>query len=288
MPVIAAGPRVMARKLAAALLLASSVGLGGCYYDVDEVTGSIKPAPAAQPTTDADWRAYAEDWAQRYEASPGDKVASINYARALRALTRYDQAVAVMQSAAIKAPKDFDILGAYGKALADQGQLQQAADVLSRSYAPENPNWSNMSAQGSVADRLGDHVGAQDFYRSALKIAPNEPIILNNLGLSYMLNKQLAQAEATLRQAAAQPGADRRIHANLALVLSLEGRFAEAQKVSEGDLPQQAAAADVAAVRQMIVQPNSWRQIELSEGRKRAKPVEDGTPQAQTRIDPPG
>lgn len=286
MPVIAAGPRVMARKVATALLLGSFVALGGCYYDVDEVTGSINSAPTAAPATDTDWRAYAEDWGKRYDANPGDKVASINYARALRALTRYEQAVAVMQSAAVKAPKDYDVLGAYGKALADQGQLQQAADVLSRSYAPEEPNWSDMSAQGSVADRLGDHAGAQEFYRSALKIAPNEPSILNNLGLSYLLSKQLAQAEETLRQAASQPGGDKRIRANLALVLSLQGKFAESQKISEADLQQAAAAANVAAVRQMIVQPNSWRQIELSEGRQHAKPVEKATTEVQTSATP--
>ena len=29
-----------------------------------------------------------------------------------------------------------------------------------------------MSVQGSVADRLGDHEGAQKFYTDALKIAP--------------------------------------------------------------------------------------------------------------------
>jgi Flp pilus assembly protein TadD len=282
MPSIAARPRVVARKFVAALLLQSCLALGGCYYDSDDVTGSIKSAPTAVPTNDAELRTYADECGKRYDANPGDKVASINYARALRALSRYDQAVAVMQSAAVKAPKDFEVLGAYGKALADAGQLQQAADVLSRSYVPENPDWSNMSAQGSVADRLGDHAVAQEFYRAALKIAPGEPSLLNNLGLSYLLNKQLPQAEDVLRQAAAKPTADRRVRGNLALALSLEGKFAEAEKVSQRDMTSEAAAANVAAIRRMIAQSNSWRQIEMS-----ARPAKEAPAQPQDPGGPP-
>jgi Flp pilus assembly protein TadD len=267
-------PRALARRATIALIFGSFVVLAGCRGS-DDVTGSIGGSPTALPTTDAELRAYADTWSKRYEANPGEKVASINYARALRALTRYSQAVAVMETAAVKAPKDFEILGAYGKALADAGQLQQAADVLSRSYAPEAPNSSYMSTQGVVADQLGDHAQAQDFYRSALKIAPNEPSILSNLGLSYALTKQLPLAETTLRRAVAQPSADRRVRDNLALVLSLEGKFADAQKISEGDMTPEAAAANVAAIRQMIAQSNSWREIEQSDAKRRSKPKKD-------------
>jgi len=40
------------------------------------------------PTDETRLRAYADDWGKRYDGNPGEKVASINYARALRALTR--------------------------------------------------------------------------------------------------------------------------------------------------------------------------------------------------------
>jgi Flp pilus assembly protein TadD len=282
MSLIVAGRRGVSRKRAIALLL-GCVALGGCYdLDSDDVTGAVNQTqqsnlPAA---SDSELRAYSQEWGKRYEANPGEKVASLNYARALRALTRYGQAVAVIQSAAVKAPKDYEILGAYGKALADAGQLQQAADVLSRSYAPEDPNWSNMSAQGVVADRLGDHEVAQEYYRSALKIAPNEPTILNNIGLSYMLVKKMPQAEEALRRAATQPGADYRVRDNLALVLSLEGKFVESEKLSKADISAEAAAANVAAIRQMISQPNSWSEIKKSDANVSAKPPKADPAQA--------
>jgi Flp pilus assembly protein TadD len=121
-----------ARFARAAVLLLALAALGGCR-DRGDVTGSIASASQTLPTSDAELRAYAENWGRKYDANPGEKYVSINYAKALRALTRYQQAAAVMQAAAVKAPSDMDVLGAYGKALADAGQLQQAADVLSRS-----------------------------------------------------------------------------------------------------------------------------------------------------------
>jgi len=113
------------------------------------------------------------------------------------------------------------VLGAYGKALADAGRLKEASTVLANAHTPERPNWSILSAQGSVADQLGDHKQAQNYYKAAIRMRPDEPSVMSNLGLSYALNKQLPQAEETLRDAANNPKADMRIRQNLALVLAL-------------------------------------------------------------------
>ena len=247
------------RAFAVLALAGASAPLGGCN-DFGDVTGSISGA-TAPPSDEAKLRAYAEECGRRYERNPGEKTASIEYARALRALTRYNEAVAVIQTAAIKSPKDFDVLGEYGKALADAGQLAQAKDVLSRAYTPDDPKWDVMSVQGSVADRLGDHASAMTFYRDALKIAPGEPSVLTNMGLSFALNKQLPEAEKALRQAVASPKADARMRGDLALVLALQGKFAEAEQVGRTDLSAQAAHANVEAIRLMIAQSDSWREL---------------------------
>src|ERR1700727_2408320 len=114
---------VLLRALFVAALTAVATPLAGCH-DFGDVTGSI-PASGSQPTDEARLRAYADELGKRYDRDPGEKTASIEYARALRVLTRYNEAVAVIQTAAIKTPKDFDVLGEYGKALADAGQLTQ-------------------------------------------------------------------------------------------------------------------------------------------------------------------
>ncbi|THD42438.1 MAG: hypothetical protein E7774_15570 [Bradyrhizobium sp.] len=252
-------PRLGAVALAALTLCAAP--LSGCR-DLGDPSASIASISQPLPTDEAGLRAYADDWGKRYDANPGAKVASINYARALRALTRYGEAAAVMQAAAVKSPQDFEVLGAYGKALADSGQFEQAKEVLGRSYTAERPDWTIMSVQGSVADRLGDHQAAQKFYNDALKIAPGEPSVLSNLGLSYALTKDLPDAEASLRQASASPRADARMRQNLALILALEGKFAEAQTISRQDMSEQAASANVEAIKQMIAQSDSWRDLQ--------------------------
>jgi Flp pilus assembly protein TadD len=234
-------------------LVLAALALTGCRQlgqEFGDVTGSIG-APAS-PTDEAKARAQLSQLQQRYESDPGEKAASIAYARSLRAFTRYDEAVAVMQAAAVKTAKDEDVLGEYGKALADAGQLSQARDVLTRAYPLDNPKWDVMSVQGSIADRLGDHAAAMAFYREALKIAPGEPSILTNLGLSYALTKQLPDAERTLRDAAASPKAGARTRGDLALVLALEGKYAEAEQVGRSDLSADAARANVEAVRRMV------------------------------------
>jgi Flp pilus assembly protein TadD len=238
------------RTLRTLALTALAAALCGCN-DAGDVTASIPAAPQAS-AGDAGVRAYADACQRRYEANPGEKTVSIEYARALRALTRYREAVAVMQAAAVKSPKDEDVLGEYGKALADAGELSQAKDVLTRAYTPDNPRWDVLSVQGAVADQLGDHAGAMQFYRDALKIAPGEPGLLANMGLSLALAQRLPEAERALRQAVASPKADSRMRGDLALVLALEGKFAEAEKVSEADLPPEAARGNVEAIRRML------------------------------------
>jgi Flp pilus assembly protein TadD len=276
MPQLPLRPALLRALFAATLAAVAAAALAGCH-DFGDVTGSIGQSTAAAPPTDeTKLRAYAEDWGKRYERNPGEKTASIEYARALRALTRYSEAVAVIQTAAIKSPKDYDVLGEYGKALADAGQLAQAKDVLTRAYTPDAPRWDVMSVQGTVADRLGDHASAMQFYRDALKISPGEPAVLANMGLSLALAKHLPEAEQALRQAAASPKADARMRGDLALVLALEGKFGEAERIGQTDLSPEAARANVEAIREMIAQNDSWRELRKpAEGAKPKAPAAD-------------
>lgn len=263
----------MAAVSVLALGLALGLGLGGCNRaSMSDVTGSIGGADSL-PNNDAALRQYAEEWGRRYDSNRRDKRIGMNYARALRALTQHSQAVAVLRGLALTHPRDLEILGAYGKALADDGKLQEAAKVLENAHTPERPNWSILSAQGSVADQLGDHERAREYYNSALKIRPNDPIAMSNLGLSYALSRNLPTAEATLRSAADQPGADMRVRQNLALVLGLQGKFGEAEQVLRRDLSPVDAASNVAEIKRMISQSNTWSAIRKVDGKQAEKPA---------------
>lgn len=238
-------------------LLAAALCLGGCQSSsLQDVTGSLGVA------SETDVRRSVEELGRQHDRNPDNKAIALNYARALRGMTENAQAVAVMQRLAIKFPRDAEVLGAYGKALADAGRSREAAEVLAHAHTPERPDWSLLSAQGSVADQLGDHEQAQAYYMAALKIVPAQPHVLSNLGISYALSKKLPQAETALREAAAQHDADKPVRQNLALVLALEGKFATAEEVARRDLDAKDAAANVGAIRRMIAQSNTWNRIQ--------------------------
>ena len=261
-----------ARPLRALLIaVAALLALSACKTTNGDVTGSISGSVAELPAAPEALQQFSDDWGKKYEADPQNKFAAMNYARALREQGRTAQAVAVLQGAVIKRPTDLDLIGAYGKALADNGRLKEAADMLAKAHTPERPNWSILSAQGAVADQLGDHAAAQEYYQAALKIAPGDPTVLSNLGLSYALSNQLPRADATLREAAASPRADKRVRQNFALVLALEGKFAEAEATLRRDLSPSEAASNVASIRGMIAQSNTWRDILKSGGGKPGK-----------------
>jgi Flp pilus assembly protein TadD len=215
-----------------------------------ETTGSL--AASGTPASEDDWRRAAAEWGERYQADSSDPQVAIRYAQALRATGQRAQAVAVLEQASLRNVKDMEVLGAYGRALADVGNYQQALDVLGRAHAPDRPDWRILSAQGAVLDQMGRHEDAQHYYETALKIVPDEPSVLSNLGLSYALSKELPRAEATLKRAAAGARVDPRVRQNLALVVGLQGRFAEAETIARADLPAEQATANVAYLRQML------------------------------------
>ena len=117
------------------------------------------------------------------------------------------------------------LLAGYGRALADNGNFEKAFDVLTRAHTPDDPDWRILSVQGTVLDQLGRHDEARQYYASALKIVPDEPSVLSNLGLSYALSKDL---------------------------VGLQGRFAEAESIAKADRPAEEAAANVAYLKQLL------------------------------------
>ena len=241
-----------ARFLASTALSAILVlGLCSCQTDgMSDITGSL--GEKTERTSAAEPQHGIEFYRDRYRSDPKDADAALQYGKALRAAGRKSQAVAVLEQATIAHPDDKALLAGYGRALADNGDFQQAFDTLSRAHTPDNPDWRILSAQGAVLDQLGQAEEARQYYASALRIVPDEPSVLSNLGLSYLLAKDLPKAEETLRRAYSRPDADPRVRQNLALVVGLRGRVAEAETIVRADRPAAEAAADVAYLRRML------------------------------------
>ena len=255
-------PSSLARLLASAAVTAIlAASLGGCKT-MSDITGSIGSKAEASPnpsSAEADPRRAVEVYGERYRANPKDADAALRYGQALRATGQRAQAVAVFEQATIAHSGNKALLAGYGRALADNGNSQRAFDVLSRAHSPDNPDWRILSVQGTALDQLGRHDDARRYYAGALAIVPEEPSVLSNLGLSYVLSRDLPKAEETLRRAYGSARADARVRQNLGLVVGLQGRFAEAESIVKADLPAEEAAANVAYLKQMLARKDNPR-----------------------------
>jgi Flp pilus assembly protein TadD len=248
--------------LTGAALLVIGVGLAGCAGKSNLTTGSVRPSSAASGTMNTtDLRGAVDSIGRAYEKNPRDAATGINYASALRMNGRNAQALAVMQQVAISNPNNREVLAAYGKAQAAAGQLEQALNTILRAQTPDRPDWRLKSAEGAILDQLGRSNEARQRYREALDIQPDEPSVLSNLGMSYLLAKDLKTAETYMRAAARQPGADSSVRQNLALTVGLQGRFQEAETIARQELTSGQAEANVAYLRSMLAQQNAWKTL---------------------------
>ncbi len=181
--------------------------------------------------------AQAAFWDKVVQADPRDVGAQIKLAKALRALSRFDEAEAASREALIIEPNNVEALLESARDFVASGQGFFAIEPAERaaSLAPRDWRCASLLAIGLEQDQRDDEALAA--HRRALALAPDNPAALTNLGMFEAAHGQAADAEALLRRAAAAPGATTQERENLALVLGLEGHFDEAERLERRDLP---------------------------------------------------
>jgi Flp pilus assembly protein TadD len=111
---------------------------------------------------------------------------------------------------------------------------------------------------------MGRNREARELYKQALTIAPHEAPLHANLGLSYAMTNDLAEAEAHLRTAVRMRGATSQIRQNLALIVGLQGRFDECRAMCAAELGPEQVEANMAYIRALLTQQNRWEAIKAN------------------------
>jgi tetratricopeptide (TPR) repeat protein len=139
-------------------------------------------------------------------ASPMRASANIQAGLSLDALGRSDEAVARLQDIVNANPKDIDALSALGSLQRSAKKFGDAADTYTKAIdllpKPERSNWTLFYFRAICFERTKQWPKAEADFKKALELFPNQPLVLNYLGYSWVdQGINLDEAFKMLRQA---------------------------------------------------------------------------------------
>lgn len=216
------------------------------------------PQPVASTRVSADERAMAERsdpvtratfWAHQVELDSRDAEAGVKFASALRALGRYTEAAQAARQVSIVDPSNVEALLETARAYIGGNQGFFAIEPAEKARALDPRDWRAPSLLGVAYEQSQRDDEALAAYNLALALSPENPSVLANLGLFHVRKGSPATAEPLLRRAAAAPGATAQVRQNLAYVLGLQGKLAEAEALMRRDLPPEQVAGNLALLK---------------------------------------
>ena len=169
-----------------------------------------------------------------------------SYERLVRAAQSYadagrpDRAAELAAQAAAQEPNRGEAFYVWGHSLAQQQQLEVAAEKYERARAlglKERALFAELASVYDVAKRYEDALGV---YRAYLAIAPQDAGMLMEMGLTLLLLDRTAEAVTALEQAAALLPQEAQLQQDLGYALLRAGRPGDAARVLEKLLQQEA------------------------------------------------
>jgi tetratricopeptide (TPR) repeat protein len=123
-------------------------------------------------------------------SSPLHRNAEIQIASDLDTLDRTDEAKKRLQRLVAEHPKDTEAIMALGNILRGRKEFAACADVYGKAIAnlaePEKANWVMFYFRGICYERSKDWPKAEADLKKALELFPDQPLVLNYLGYSWV------------------------------------------------------------------------------------------------------
>ena len=180
-------------------------------------------------------------WATEQEINPADPVAGPKLAQALREIGRYDQAATAAEATLTVQPTNLEAMLELGRAHIARGQAFYGVAPLEKARDQAPRDWRAYSLLGVAYQQVRRFDDARAAWNQALVLSPDNPDVLANAAMAAMTAGDAPGAETLLRRAAAQPTASIKVRQNLAMVLGLQGKTAEAEQILRRELPPEAA-----------------------------------------------
>ena len=213
--------------------------------------------------------ARAAFWTREANADPADAEAGLQLSQALRQMGNYSDAIVAAQKVAVAQPRNVEAKLEIARANIGRGQGFYAIEPAREAQAMAPRDWRIPSLLGVAYEQAQRPDEALAAHRLAVSLAPDNPSAISNLALYYAAHGDRAQAETMLRQAAAKPDAPITVRQNLALVLGLQGRLAEAERIARQDLPPETVDNNMAWLRGATSAPagagRSWEGVRAAQ-----------------------
>ena len=243
------------------IVVSLAIALSACSSSGSRVNSASDPITTGSIGQGSIRSTYAAR--QAWLADRKDLRKGMAYVHQLQALEQHSEQLSVLEQLIKINSTNTKLLVFYGKRLISNGQSKQAVDILKQAERRGERDWRLYSALGSALDQTGRNAEARTYYQKALRLNPTEVKIQNNLAMSYTLEGKFANAEKILRKANDTPTgrAMPRIRQNLALVVGLQGRFDEARQIASRDLPKAQVEANMAFLQKMLSKDNTWSKL---------------------------
>jgi len=147
-------------------------------------------------------------------------------------------------------PPTAKTLWATANILATQGKDSECEYILNR-IIREDPGF--IPARNSLAElqmRQGRTSAAIETLQDALRIQPEDPVLLNNLGMCWIVRRDYEKALEMFNKAAGLMPENTRYRANMAVALGLMGREEESLSLFKQILPEDQANHNLDVLRQ--------------------------------------
>jgi len=172
------------------------------------------------------------------QTSPLRLTADVQRALNLEQLGEKDQAVAVLKSVSLDNKDEIEPLIALGNVYRARKAFKDAAETYSAAIAalgqPTPGHWSLFYSRGIAYERLKRWPEAETDFRKALELSPDQPLVLNYLGYSWVeQNTNLDEAFRMLRRAVEQQPTDGYIVDSLGWAYYRLGQYDKALQLME-------------------------------------------------------
>ena len=156
----------------------------------------------------------------------------------LNSLEKVDDAKSILDKLAVADPKDMKPLDALGNIMRSRKRYAEAVDYYTRAIAllpnPSKRHWGLFYSRGTCYERLKDWPPAEADLQKALKLFPDQPMVLNYLGYSWIdQNHNLKQGMSLIEKAVALKPDDGYIVDSLGWAHYKLGNYTEAVRFLE-------------------------------------------------------